>query len=153
MKRHGCTSYMEVGVKQGRMLCDVVRGTGITRAYGVDAFKVYDEVADMGWDFAKIRADYVANIERLPQITTLETWSLEAAAQFQDDPVDLIFIDAGHTYADVIKDIPAWLPHCGKVISGHDYNPDRFPGVCLAVDELVPNRKLANNFIWWDLVA
>lgn len=149
MKMFDCHSYMEVGVKQGRMICDVVRATGITRAYAVDAWAAYDEVDEYEWDFEKIKADYDANVAQLPQITTIQNWSIEAATDFTDDPVDMIFIDAGHTYEDVVLDIPAWLPHCNKVISGHDYNPARFPGVCRAVDEHFPDRGLVNNFIWF----
>lgn len=61
---------------------------------------------------------------------------------------DLIFIDAGHNYEDVVADINGWRPMLAPngVLCGHDY-ADYHPGVIKAVDELVPIFKVLGT-IW-----
>jgi predicted O-methyltransferase YrrM len=62
--------------------------------------------------------------------------------------VDVVFLDANHSYEEVCKDIQAWSPHVrpGGFLCGHDYNTklrnadlelsDQPCGVKQAVDEL-----------------
>lgn len=59
------------------------------------------------------------------------------AAQWTGRPIDVLFIDAGHTYDECLADILAWTPHVrkGGVICGHDYN-SLFYGVKQAVHEV-----------------
>jgi len=47
--------------------------------------------------------------------------SVEVAAGWAE-PLDFVYIDAGHGLADVLADIQAWSPHIrpGGVIGGHD---------------------------------
>lgn len=61
---------------------------------------------------------------------------------------DLIYIDAGHGYFDVSKDIDAWWPHLkkGGVMAGHDYNPN-FPGVIKAVKDRFGEVK-SEGSVW-----
>lgn len=61
---------------------------------------------------------------------------------------DLIFIDAGHNYEDVVADIKAWRPLLqeGGILCGHDY-AEYHPGVIRAVDELVPKFRVVGT-IW-----
>lgn len=61
---------------------------------------------------------------------------------------DLIYIDAGHGYADVSADIAAWRKHVrpGGTLAGHDYSP-QFPGVMRAVDEL--GKDGSQGAVWW----
>lgn len=76
------------------------------------------------------------------------------AAGYCPDNLDLVFIDADHSYKGVKADIEAWR---GKVkpggwLGGHDYaNPDpRFDfGVKQAVDEIFTNVDLGMNHTWW----
>lgn len=87
-----------------------------------------------------------------------EMSSVEAASQIEDQTLDLVFIDADHSYEGVREDIEAWFPKVksGGWIGGHDYqNPDaRFCfGVDRAVDEWIEEtgRTLETdlNFTWW----
>lgn len=54
--------------------------------------------------------------------------------------IDFAYIDASHTYENVLADIRAWLPRVkrGGWIGGHDYNW-KFPGVIRAVFEELGN--------------
>lgn len=51
--------------------------------------------------------------------------------------VDLLFVDAGHSYEECLADILAWIPYlkAGGMICGHDYS-HVFPGVKRAVHEV-----------------
>jgi len=59
------------------------------------------------------------------------------AARFWTEPIDYLYIDADHSYASVVEDLQAWVPHVkpGGLIVGDDYNNPMFPGVKLAWDE------------------
>jgi hypothetical protein len=84
--------------------------------------------------------------------------SVEAAAKVPDASLDLVFLDADHSYEGVKADLAAWLPKVkpGGWIGGHDYdNPDRrfrF-GVARAVDEWAADTgrdiDLDENFTWF----
>jgi predicted O-methyltransferase YrrM len=69
--------------------------------------------------------------------------------------VDLIFVDGGHDYAEVVSDIEAWADKVveGGIIAFHDYglkltdNSEQWPGVRQAVNEWVSkaNPRLIEN--------
>lgn len=50
-------------------------------------------------------------------------WSHEIAAKYPDGFFDFVYIDAGHSYLDVRKDLIAWWPKLkvGGLFAGHDY--------------------------------
>jgi predicted O-methyltransferase YrrM len=78
--------------------------------------------------------------------------SVDAAAQFQDDSLDYVYIDGHH--ADAKTDIAAWWPKVkkGGILGGHDYTY-YFPCVQKAVNEFV-GKELALRFEeedWWVL--
>jgi len=65
-------------------------------------------------------------------------YSSETAAVCLTDDYDMIFLDAMHTYEDVVADIARWWPRvrpCGVIVF-HDYGHDHFQGVKRAVDEV-----------------
>jgi predicted O-methyltransferase YrrM len=62
--------------------------------------------------------------------------SWEAARHYEDLSLDMVFIDADHSYESVRNDIAAWLPkvRLGGILAGHDFTP-LMPGVVDAVQE------------------
>lgn len=85
--------------------------------------------------------------------------SVEAAKAIDDRSLDLVFIDADHSYEGVKADLAAWAPKvkAGGWLGGHDYkNPApefNFSGVDRAANEwasawgVVVETDL--NFTWW----
>lgn len=96
-------------------------------------------------------------IRGLDRVHFIQGLSDQSAARFEDESVDLVFIDADHSEQAVAKDIEAWLPKLkpGGVMSGHDYGSKNYPGVKRAVDRHFaggahPVREEANR-VWWTL--
>ena len=73
----------------------------------------------------------------------------EASQYFDDGSVDCLFIDAGHSYEAVIKDIEAWLPKMktNGIMAGHDYTA--WDGVNKAVDEKFGKIHKVENDCWF----
>lgn len=74
--------------------------------------------------------------------------SKDVCGNFDDEVLDVVFIDATHTYEAVKDDINIWLPKVkkGGILAGHDYEPAH-PGVVKAVDELLPDKEIM-NYCW-----
>lgn len=67
--------------------------------------------------------------------SALRMTSVEASKKFQDNSLNLVLLDAGHGYEDVMADLVHWYPKLrgrGSVIAGDDYN---WKGVQKAVNE------------------
>lgn len=67
------------------------------------------------------------------KVTTMRMTSFEASKIV--GTVDVVYIDAVHTYEAVKNDIALWMPHVKHVICGHDYDSVKFQGLIDAVDE------------------
>lgn len=54
------------------------------------------------------------------------TYSVNAAKSFEDESLDLVFIDADHKWWSVLQDLVAWWPKVrrGGVMMGHDFHLD-----------------------------
>lgn len=76
-------------------------------------------------------------------INPLQGDSKFAIKKFKNNSVDLVFIDADHSYEAVKNDIILWWSKLkiGGIMAGHDYfwSPD---GVKMAVDEFFENKKI-----------
>lgn len=59
----------------------------------------------------------------------------------------LVFLDAWHTYEETKKDIDWALSVGAKIVSGHDYSHELWPGVVQAVDESGGAARLADS-VW-----
>lgn len=77
--------------------------------------------------------------------------SVEAALSFNDDSIDMVYIDANHSEIEVLKDIDAWYPKVkpGGLIGGHDYHKGWGKGVVAAVDARFPNCHKMCNSTWY----
>lgn len=75
--------------------------------------------------------------EELRRISVLRTTSVLAARLFEDEIVDLVLLDADHSYESVKEEIEAWFPKVspGGVIGGDDHHDVEFPGVGKACRE------------------
>jgi len=101
------------------------------------------------WSDIAQRKAFLKNMKPLRKHYTggFHTSSMEAVHLFSDESVDFVFLDASHSYEDVKNDIIHWLPKVkrGGVLAGHDYyhDPNVWPDVKKAVDELLPNFRVS----------
>lgn len=70
--------------------------------------------------------------------------SLAASCKFNDNSLQFVFIDSSHKYEQTKAEIRLWYRKVmdGFMLSGHDYFSEDNPGVRMAVDEVIPERKL-----------
>lgn len=127
--------FVEVGVFEGRSLSflvvEVINSGKPIEVVGVDAFP---------WE--GLEEKFKKNMEPLAgHFKYIKGESSEVAAQFEDQSIDMVFIDGNHTYEFVKRDILAYLPKMkpGSVMAGHDHN-DQHPGVIQAVHEIFGSR-------------
>ena len=81
-----------------------------------------------------------------PRVTQLRLNSSAAASRFEDASLDLVYVDAGHSYGAVHRDIQCWRAKVkpGGVIAGDDYwwGNAREGGVRQAVIELLGSHEV-----------
>lgn len=85
------------------------------------------------------------NMAHVPddRLTVFRMDSARASKRLADDTVDFLHIDAGHTRADLLRDLDAWLP---KLVSTatlccHDYMTGLFPDVTEVLDRAFKVRR------------
>lgn len=107
------------------------------------------------------RKEAVQRVARFGDRTRI-VWgdSKMAADTVTDASLDMVFLDADHSYAGVSDDIAAWLPKvkAGGWIGGHDIDNLEpaydFSGVRKAVDEAFPEGvELDDNYTWFKRVG
>lgn len=81
------------------------------------------------------------------RLIPMEGFSYIVADQIKDQSVDLVFIDADHSYESVKKDILKFTPKLktNGLLTGHDID---YPGVNKAVNELIKEFDVGPNFVW-----
>lgn len=85
-------------------------------------------------------------------VRVLQANSVEAAAEFADQSLDLVFLDGSHDCDSVKADIAAWWPKVrpGGVLGGDDA---RWPGVQEAVNATFPHAfaegQVKEFWPWW----
>jgi len=152
-------SIAEVGSWRGRSACAFAENTTGT-VYCTDTWQddAYGAVfpgdapdlcqrPNWLWDEFKHNTSPYANI------VPFRMTSLQGAAEATRLGLtfDVVFVDAGHNYEDVIGDINAWRPllRPDGVLCGHDLYPDgpHHPGVLRAVNELVGKYRIIGT-LW-----
>lgn len=80
-------------------------------------------------------------------VSFIKKRSNEASFYIQDGSLDLVFIDADHSYNAVKEDVELWQPKVrkGGILCGHDYRNAAHRGVEKAVLELFP-QEFVNFF-------
>jgi predicted O-methyltransferase YrrM len=116
---------------------------GATNSTDENEFIAYQNISDF-------EETYRYNVYPIGnKITTIKALSHETANLFKDGSVDCLFIDAGHSYEAVKKDIEAWLPKMkpNGIMAGHDYTA--WEGVNQAVTEIFGAPHKVENDCWF----
>lgn len=100
----------------------------------------------------RMTAAAIAVVSRfIGRVQFIRNTTLGAAAEVLDSSLDLIFIDAQHTYENVKEDIHEWAPKLkdGGIMGGHDLFDLAFPGVRKAVEETGLEYEAGPGHTWW----
>jgi len=136
-------TYVEVGVYAGENADLVLAGLNIKKTYLVDTWGINDfflcdmrNLEDGDRFYNQVKEKYAARADKI-EILRMDS---QEAAQVVPGGLDLVYIDANHSYEPVKTDIETWYPkvRSGGIISGDDYH--YYEGVVQAVDEFFENH-------------
>ena len=151
--------FVELGCFKGKstsfIVTEIINQKKNVSFYAVDSFEGSTNSSDANEvqaynGISNIEIDFKANTKHLYKyFFTYKELSHEAADNFNDGEVDCLFIDAGHSYEAVKKDIEAWLPKMkpNGIIAGHDYTA--WEGVNQAVNEVFGTPHKIENDCWF----
>ena len=152
--------FVELGTWKGKstsfIVTEIINRKRKIDFYAVDLFRNDEnmdkkEIIAYGKTYS-IYDEYKKNTEHLSShYKTIISDSSKASNYFDDESVDVIFIDAGHTYESVKADIISWLPKIkkGGIISGHDYRESWKDDVIKAVNEILGKPDFIENECWF----
>jgi hypothetical protein len=123
-----CT-WVELGSWTGKSaaycIVELINRDKLGKFFCVDTWEGGEEHQDHEFIETKsLRDIFDNNLAPLAgKYTPIKSMSWEAASQFADNSVDFCYVDAGHTYSDVTKDLTAWYPkiRSGSYFGGDDY--------------------------------
>jgi hypothetical protein len=135
VQHHAWTQGAEIGVRTGRTLFFLLDQNPKLCMWAVD--KDVDQFYNL-----KIKQRYQTRLDVLAGIS----WDM--AAEVPDQSLDFYFIDAGHGYKSVIRDINAWAPKLKPTgwFIGHDIN---FPAVNQAVVDKFGHYEVGPDNVWF----
>lgn len=91
--------------------------------------------------------EFKKNVGHFKNLTIIQKDINTAVLDIPDKSVDVVWIDAGHTYDEVKNDIRKWKSKAKILICGHDYCPE-WPGVIQSVDEELGEVEVCDT-IWF----
>lgn len=145
---------VEVGSWKGKSTHAICSGCKDGIVYAVDTWQgSIDEKDDTHWLAQRedVYETFKTNTNQFENLIKIKKPSVEGAKWFEDGSLDMVFIDAGHTYEAVIEDIEAWLPKVKPdgIICGHDYLPGTWMDVIKAVDEKFGKPDSVEGYSIW----
>ena len=120
-------TWVELGAWTGRStaycVVELLRRGWTGRFFSVDSWHGGQELANNA-NLPNVRELFLRNIQPIAdRVDIVESMSWDAAAQFENDSVDFCYVDAGHDYESVTRDLEAWWPRIrpGSWFAGDDY--------------------------------
>jgi tRNA G46 methylase TrmB len=123
IEENNYNSFLEVGVWQGENLIPIAKNFPKVKCYGVDpysgnSFDDYYKGEIMAVVDASYYNDLYQNIidktSKLKNVEFIRATSAQAAVKFENESLDVVFIDARHDYQSCKNDILTWLPKVRK---------------------------------------
>ena len=140
-------SIIEVGSFKGRSTHALASGCK-GKVTAVDHFEG-STLGDGTHGLKGIFEEFTKNTKEFTNLDVIKKSSSEAVQDCEN--VDMVFIDAGHTYKEVLEDIKTWKPKVKKLLCGHDYCKE-WPEVVKAVDEALGKPDGVVKSIWYKYI-
>lgn len=124
---------VEVGTWRGDFSLKMIRLLSPKKFSAVDPYRIFPGMVSAPGSEYNAQADLdklaqsVKNLLENNGASLIREKSVDAAAHFQDNSLDLVYIDGDHTLAGVQQDLAAWWPKVkvGGIFCGDDYNPGK----------------------------
>jgi SAM-dependent methyltransferase len=150
---------IEVGTWRGDFAAIMCQKLIPNKFFAIDPFALYEDYTDKPniTEFANqqnldiLAAQVQSRVSKfLPngRSVLMREMSSDAVDQFEDNSVDVVYIDADHKYDPVLADIRAWYPKVkpGGILCGDDYidgsHIEKF-GVIPAVNDFAAENSLS----------
>jgi hypothetical protein len=137
-----CESVLEIGSWKGRSTHALLSGCPGT-VTAVDHFQGSAQVGDHTNYLAKVEdvyGQFQQNVGHFENLKVMKMSSDEAKKALGDTKFDMIFIDGGHLFEEVLNDIKLWKSNASIILCGHDYSHQAWPMVVEAVMEGLGKR-------------
>lgn len=136
IEKNNYTTMAEIGVRDGRTTFFLLNNCLDLTIYGVD-------LSNKGYYSNEVEEKYK------DRLIAIEGNSHRVSHLVPS--VDLVFIDADHSYTGCKNDILLYRSKVknGGILSGHDID---YPGVNKAVNELIENYEVGPNYVWFTSV-
>jgi predicted O-methyltransferase YrrM len=145
--------FVEVGTWKGKSACymavEIINSEKDIKFDCVDTWEFVKGERIAIHKFDDLFNIFKKNIEPVKnKINIIKSISWDAASRYDDSSLDFVFLDAGHNYESIKKDIQTWLPKVkvGGILAGHDW---QLKGVKKAVLELIPESKVRTFPLNW----
>jgi len=120
-----CGPVAEIGVDRGNFARETLRRwTGRGPYYAVDYWPVsarssFETYGDRS--AARAEVSHLGKID--PRLRVIDAESERAAKSIPAASLDAVYIDAGHSFTDVTRDLAIWYERVrdGGIVAGHDY--------------------------------
>lgn len=121
------------------------------KIWAVDNF-LSENISEASKNYVGVHSDFKSAFIKNLQLNGLdhmvdiiESDSVLAAEQFEDESIDFLFLDSCHEYDFVFRELKAWLPKMKKnsYVCGHDYPS---PGIVRAVAEVLGDVTTTSNW-------
>ena len=160
IKDYHCQVVAEIGVFRGVLAKEVIERCCLQRYYLIDPWRPFggegaqsyvEVITQDQWD--DMCQQIYVELGVCPEVRIIRLDSIRATRLFEPElrfrPLDMVFIDADHSYEHVKQDIEAWYPLIkkGGIISGHDYGS--YQGVIRAVNERFKKPQLLPGWVWY----
>lgn len=133
---------VNIGAGFGTSGLAFIESENVKRLYTVDLYQNVSENGLGSLDFEKtVFAEF--GFDNDIRYIQIRGDAAEVGQTWYFGLVDMVFIDADHSYEHCKADIEAWLPNIklGGIIAFHDYgNEDGLAGVTNSVDELLTGK-------------
>lgn len=150
--------FVEIGCWKGKssafIAVEIINSNKNIKLDCIDTWVGSDENEHIKDNYIKNNTLYelfLNNIEPVKHIIhPIRMTSAEASTYYKDNTIDIVFIDACHSYECVKEDISLWLPKVknGGILAGHDYTSS-WLGVVRAVNELLGPQNIKTGSSCW----
>jgi hypothetical protein len=144
---------VELGSLIGESTVMFAEGFPNAKIYAIDPFTPGYDPDDQTslMDMVEVERFFLDNISHFNNIVHIKEMSYDAVNKFTDESIDLLYIDANHSYDAVRRDILDWFCKVKKdgFITGHDFNEHpNLIGVPTAVKQLIGNPIVFSDTSW-----